>query len=280
MARVAAARPDLLVREGNIRPLELLTYLCIPLSAGMFPHLFIHWLTAQRAAHFRATIALYPLCIAFVWVPSVLLGVLSVLDFPGLPPAAASAVLVRMISLHAPAFLAGLLAAGIFSTCMNSLDSQILALGTMFTHDIVGHYGLQRRLSERRALLIGRVFVGALLALTFVLSLLTTRSIFKLGIWTFTGFAALFPLAVAALYWKRSTKVGAFASLMTVAGLWTWFFVMSGDRSSYTVGGIGIMPVAVILLASTVAMVGGSLLSQPPTAATIARFFPGPGSVR
>ena len=276
MARIAAARPDLLVREGNMQPLELLTYLCIPLSAGMFPHLFIHWLTAERAAHFRATIALYPLCIAFVWVPSVLLGVLSVLDFPGLPPAAASAVLVRLISLHAPAFLAGLLAAGIFSTCMNSLDSQILALGTMFTHDIVGHYGLRRRLSERQALLIGRSFVFGLLLVTFILSLVTTRSIFRLGIWTFTGFAALFPLAVAALYWRRSTKVGAFASVLTVAGLWTWFFVRSGDRPGYTLGETGIMPVAVILLASTVAMVAGSLLSQPPSPATLARFFPGP----
>src|SRR5262245_15618986 len=46
MRLVAEKRPDLLVSQTQIQPLQLLTYTFIPLSAGMFPHLFIHWLTA------------------------------------------------------------------------------------------------------------------------------------------------------------------------------------------------------------------------------------------
>ncbi|HKY31878.1 MAG TPA: sodium:solute symporter family protein [Candidatus Polarisedimenticolia bacterium] len=273
LARVAEVRPDLLAREGHIGKLEMLTYLCIPMSVGMFPHLFIHWLTAGRAAYFRWTITLYPVCIAIVWIPSVLLGVLAAAEFPGLPPGASGSVILRMVTEHAPGLLAGLLAAGVFSTCMNSLDSQVLSLGTMFTHDIVRHYGFHDRMTERQELLVGRLFVAAILVLTFALSLVTTRSIFKLGIWAFTGFAALFPVVAAALFWKRSTRQGAMASALTVAVLWTIFFLRSGDTGGHTLGQTGIMPVAVILAASAAAMVLVSLVTRPPRQAVIDRFF-------
>ena len=124
-----------------IRPLELLSYTAIPLSVGMFPHIFMHWLTARSAAAFRLPIVAYPLCVAIVWLPSVLLGVIGAVDVPGLEGPAANSVLIRMIGLHAPEILAGLLAAGVFAAIMSSLDSQMLALGTMFTEDVVRHYG-------------------------------------------------------------------------------------------------------------------------------------------
>ena len=273
MDRVAAVRPDLLVTEGKVDRLELVSYLCIPLSVGMFPHLFIHWLTARRASYFRYTITWYPICIALVWVPSVLLGIIAAAEFPGLPPAAANSVILQLITKYTPGALAGLLAAGVFSTCMNSLDSQVLSLGTMFTHDIVRHYGFHDRMTQRQELLMGRLFVSAILLVAFILSLVTARSIFRLGIWSFSGFAALFPVVVAALFWKRSTRQGAIASVLTVAVLWIGFFVTAGDEQGYTVAGTGLMPVAVMLTASAAAMVIGSLMTRPPDRAVIDRFF-------
>lgn len=84
LARVADERADLLVRGDRISPLKQLSYMCIPLSVGMFPHIFMHWLTARRADTFRASIVGYPLCVAAVWLPSVLLGLLGSVDVPGL----------------------------------------------------------------------------------------------------------------------------------------------------------------------------------------------------
>ena len=274
LGRIAESHPELLVRGERIAPLKLLSYTFIPLSAGMFPHLFIHWLTARRAGHFRYTVALYPLCIAFVWVPSVLLGVLGNDALPGLSGTEANAVLVRLITEYAPGLMAGLLAAGVFSACMNSVDSQVLALGTMFTHDIVRHYGFHDKMSEAQAIRVGRLFVTAILSITFVLSLVTDRSIFRLGIWSFTGFAALFPVVIAALFWKRSTKHGAIASLLSVAVLWLFFFLRAGERADYSVLGSGLMPVAVILVVATLVLAVVSLMTRPPDAAVLRRFFP------
>ncbi len=274
MTRLAETHPDMLVRGDHIKPLQLLTYTCIPLSVGMFPHMFIHWLTAKNAASFRPVIAFYPVCIAIVWVPSVLLGVLAHLDFPGLNAGAAGSVLVKMISLHAPGLLAGLLAAGVFAAIMNSFDSQVHAVGTMFTQDIVRHYGFHDRMGEKTQILVGRLFMVGILIATYVLSRFVDRSIFKLGVWCFTGFAALFPVVVAAVFWKRSTKWGAFASTVSVIVLWIWFVSQGWKTGSTTIGESGVMPVAVMLLVSTAAMIVGSLATRPPEAATLDKFFP------
>ncbi len=274
MQSIALEHPDLLIRGDHIRPLQMLTSMFIPLSVGMFPHLFNHWLTAKRASAFRQTLMFYPLAIAVVWVPSVLLGVMGTLNFPGLQGPAANSILIRMIEMHANKVLAGILAAGVISSVMNSLDSQSLAIGSMFTQDIVRHYGFHDRMSEKQQVLYGRIFVLLILTGTYILSLFSGRSIFRLGIWSFTGFAGLFPVVVAALFWKRSTKAGAFACISTVAILWLYFFVQAGKSETYTIGGTGIMPVAIITVASAVVMIVVSLFTTAPESPVLYKFFP------
>ena len=273
--RIAESRPELLVRGDAIAPLRLLTYTLIPLSVGTFPHIFSHWLSARRAATFKVPIVLYPVCIIVVWIPSVLLGVFGNIDFPGLEGPASNAVLIQMISLYAPDVLAGLLGAGVFAAIMSSLDSQSLSLGTMFTQDIVRHYRLGGELSESRQILLGRLFVVGVVTTVFLFSLVAERSIFALSVWSFTGFASLLPVVVAALYWRRSTAAGAAAAIVTVIVLWSWFFVRGFGDPDYSVGGAGVMPVAVIFAGSIVAMVLGSLFSKPPAPERVAHFLPG-----
>ena len=273
MAQVAAKHSNLLIRGDHISPIKMLTYTCMPLSVGMFPHLFTHWLTAKSARTFRWPLMFYPLCIAVVWLPSVLLGIFGHLDFPGLKGPAANSVLVKMIDMHAPGVLAGLLAAGVFAAIMSSLDSQVLSISNMFTQDIVRHYRKDSELSEKDQVLWGRLFVFFIFAVAYGLSLVSARSIFTLAVWSFTGFASLFPIIVAALFWRRSSKVGAFASVITVAVLWSYFFFQGWKVPGYTVGMTGVMPVAVILTASAAAMVIGSLMSKPPKETTLEKFF-------
>jgi SSS family solute:Na+ symporter len=264
-----------LLMHGDRIPLPMLiSYTLIPLSVGMFPHIFMHWLTARSESSFRLPIVAYPLCVATVWLPSVLLGILGTAEVPDLAGPAANSVLLRMISLRAPEVLVGLLGAGVFAAVMSSLDSQILALSTLFTQDIARRSRLGKRIDESRQVLVGRVFVLLILALTYGLSLISNRSIFRLGIWSFTGFAALFPLVVAALYWRRSSKYGAGAAAVTVAVLWLYYFLVGWQSPSYTVGGSGWMPVSVLVVASSLAMIFGSLLGPSPEAERVLRFFP------
>ncbi len=274
MARLATEQPELLIRGEVFGRIELFTYTFIPLSVGMFPHIFSHWLSAKSAGTFRAPIIFYPLCIAVVWVPSVLLGALGNLDFPGLQGPAANSILVRMIDLHAPELLSGLLAAGVLAAIMSSLDSQSLALGAMFTQDILQRYVYGGKMEEVAKVRAGRIFIAAVIAATFLLSLVARSSIFGLAVWSFTGFAALFPIVVAALYWRRASAAGALSAVFTVVALWIFFFSRGWGSPGYTVADSGVMPVAVMFLVSTVVLIGVSLVTAPPEEARLARFFP------
>ena len=273
LSRLEVARPDLLVRGDNILPLKYLSYMLIPLSAGMFPHLFMHWLSAKKAASFKLSVVAYPLCMVAVWVPSVLLGVLGRDTFADLEGPAAGSVLIRMIEHHAPEVLAGLLGAGVLAAVMSSLDSQVLALGTMFTQDVVRHYGLGERMSERRQVLVARGFVVSVLFITYLLSLVVDTSIFGLAIWSFSGFAALVPLIVATLFWRRATAAGALASVIVTAATWIFFFARGWSTPGYSINGTGLMPVVIMFAASTLAVVVVSLLTRPPDDADVDRFI-------
>jgi SSS family solute:Na+ symporter len=122
----------------------------------------------------------------------------------------------------------------------------------------------------------------AVVAVTYVLSLFQRPSVFTLGVWCFSGYTGLFPLVFACLYWKRLTAMGAYAGILAMAGTWIWLFQESGygadEAYTYQLGLFGselaMMPVLPITLIATVAMVLVSLITSPPDAATLRRFFP------
>ncbi len=237
--------------------LQMASFLMLPLCTGSFPHLYGQWLSARGARSFRLAIVAYPILVAAVWFPSVTLGAVGRLQFP---PPLDGPILVQLIVANTGEILAGCLAAGVFAAIMSSLDSQILALGTMFTHDIVRHYGFHGRLAEHRQVWFGRLFVLAFLALAFTCSLVASQSIFALGTWALTGFAGLLPLFAATLFWPRATARGAAASILTVVALWAYFFWDSlRFDGPYSVGGTGLMPVAVIVPAAALSLLVGSL---------------------
>ncbi|MCH7562751.1 MAG: sodium:solute symporter family protein [Gemmatimonadetes bacterium] len=276
MEQVRRSVPQLvMVGQDRHTLLTMASYLLVPLSVGVFPHIFSHWLSADHAKSFKTTIVLYPLCIVVVWVPSVALGVIGNIDHP---QPFAGPILVQLILENSGGVLAGLLAAGIFAAIMSSLDSQTLAVGTMFTQDIVRPYAFGGELPEQKQVLYSRIFIVLFLAAAFVISQITTRSIFSLGVWSLSGYAGLFPLVVAALYWRRSSATGALAALVTTAVLWTVLLVRSQSvEGVYTIAGSGVMPVVLIVAGSVTALVIGSLARPALDPAAVERFFPPAG---
>ena len=261
-------------REYGVPPLMFLTYMFIPLSVGMFPHLFQHWLTARSAKTFHLTLIVHPLFIMIVWVPCVLIGSWASGILPNLPADKVSAVLGIMVrTLVDNPILTGLLTAGILAAIMSSLDSQFLCMGTIFTNDIVLHLAGRDRFSDRQVIWIARGFVIIIVALTYLLSLTSPQNVFDLAIWCFSGFGALFPVVFCAIFWKRTTKAGAYASITAAAVVWVWFFRASGYGGEYVVWG-SVMPAALCFAASAVAIVVVSLLTPPPSKDTIDKFFP------
>lgn len=279
--RVDATR----LSRAGMSKFEFLSYLFIPLSLAMFPHLFQHWLTARNAQAFKLTIVFHPFFILLVWAPCVFIGIwASTLNLPPEIASRENSILPYLVQANTGPVLAGLLTAGILAAIMSSLDSQFLCLGTMFTNDIVVHYAGAGKVSDRAQMWIARTFVVAIVGVCYALSLMGLRSVFDLGVWSFMGFAGLFPIVVAALYWRRLTAAGALAGILAMAGSWAFFFWQSGwgaNKNFAIVIDLGeehekINPVVVILLCSTLAMIATSFLTRRPSRETLDRYFPTP----
>ena len=131
--------------------------------------------------------------------------------------AAGDDVIMILLKRYAPFWLAGLLGAGIMAAVMAS-DSQILALSTMFTEDVFAFYGGKRRFGEGVQIQTGRIFIVLITLFAYAVALRAPETIFELAIqYAFSGYAALSPLLVAALFWKGSTKWGALATTVWTA---------------------------------------------------------------
>jgi SSS family solute:Na+ symporter len=321
-AMMASPSSFLLSRE-RMSPYYFFSYTFIPLSAIAFPHITIFCLTARRMSQFRKTVIFYPLCIMAIWLPCVFLGVMAnrASDVPQIrekiearrllvqqgkvmtpeqrdeqrAKMEADDVLLLLLDRYAPLWLAGLLGAGIMAAVM-ATDSQILALSTMFTEDVLTHYGGKERFGPRAQVQMGRGFVVLLTVIAYAIALQAPESIFSLAIqYAFTGFAALSPLLMAALFWRGSTKWGALASTLFVAaavvavamfqaivpapapGPPVVVLALGGlELLARTPGGtsvLGFMPVVPMVLTSALLMVVVSSLTPKPSAATISRYF-------
>ncbi|MHC5028359.1 MAG: sodium:solute symporter family protein [Planctomycetota bacterium] len=269
--------PEHVGRDLISKP-QFISYMLIPLSVGMFPHLFQHWLTARSAKTFKLTVVAHPLFIMIVWVPCVLLGVWAVGQGIEAPGGKVNAILGQMVKevLDSPV-LTGLITAGILAAIMSSLDSQFVCMGTIFTNDVVINALGRERFTDKQIMWLGRGFVVFIVIVTYLLSLLEPPNIFDLAVWCFTGFASLFPLVFAAIYWRRATKAGAIASVLVMVAVWFTFFYQDiiapaeGAHGEFLV--LGMMPVAVIFAASAVTLVVVSLVTKPPAADHVDRFF-------
>jgi solute:Na+ symporter, SSS family len=267
-------------KPKGLSQLVFLTYMLIPLSVGMFPHIFQHWLTAKSANSFKLPVIVHPLLIMIVWVPCILLGTWATAAMfngePLIPPGTSpNSVLVMMVNKLTSPVLGGFLTAGILAAIMSSLDSQFLCLGSIFTNDIYLHYKGKQEISEKKKVLVSRLFVVAVVLVTYLIAcyVKNTRGIFTLGIWCFSGFAALVPLVIGALYWRRTTTTGAFACILAGAGSWLWLFAQSGYGANRGYLFMDMMPVATMVIVSTVTLIVVSLVTTPPDDKTLARFF-------
>jgi SSS family solute:Na+ symporter len=308
---------SLLTRE-RISPLFFLSYTFIPLSSINFPHMIIFCLTARRMQHFKKTVILYPICMLAIWLPAVFLGVMAnrATEVPAIraklearqtlatqagtlspedrnqlrAQAAGDDVLLRLLEAYAPLWLAGLLGAGIMAAVMAS-DSQILALSTMFSEDIFAFYEGKERFGEKAQVVTGRIFVIALTIIAYTIALRFPQPIFDLAVqYAFSGYSAMMPLMVGALFWKRSTKWGALAVTLwtaaSVIAIAVFQSAVTTPQVVWSIGGVealartlagtavfGLLPVVPMVIISSLLMIVVSLMTKKPSEATLSRYF-------
>ena len=205
-------------------------------------------------------------------------------------------MILALVQGYAPLWLTALLGAAVMAAVMAS-DSQILALSTMFTKDVVAFYLGAKRARDSLLVQTGRLFVVAVTVVAYGIALVAPQSIFDIATqYAFAGYSALSPLLVAALFWKGSTRWGALAAtvwtaaaVLAVAVLQsvvppppgaavTVLSILGVDVITRAAAGtqvLGLLPVVPMTLISALLMVIVSRCTPAsrPAGATLARYF-------
>ncbi len=217
--QVYALKPELFSREGaggffngkkwfsNM----ILWLVCVP----MFPQLFMRFFVSKDARSFKTTTILYALIPSFLFILPVMIGVMGHLSFPDLVGKEADQILPKMLSLHTPEWMAALIMTGALAAFMSTLDSQLLALGTIFSRDVYRKY-FNPNLSLAKEVRVGQFFIVLLSLVGLLIAYNPPDSIFALAKQAFTGYAVLFPSTLAVLYLGRN--IAPFCVLSIIVG--------------------------------------------------------------
>ena len=187
----------------------LLWPLCLP----MFPQMLMRFFAAEDDRSLKQSMVLYPLVAGVLFVCPVLIGVWGHVAFPDLIGRAADQIMPLMLGRFAPAWLTGLVMVGALAAFMSTLDSQLLALSSMFTRDVYRRY-LRPEASLGEQVRVGQMAVVALAVAGLCIALRPPDAILTLATHAFSGLAILFPVIVGAVYGLRFSSLAAVLSVL------------------------------------------------------------------
>lgn len=125
------------------------------------------------------------------------------------------------------ALVAGLVMAGILACTMSTADSQLLQASSSFSKNILQDF-LGMKMDDKKSMSYARLTVAVIAIIGVVLAWKPDSSVFMIVSFAWAGFGAAFgPLMLLSLFWKRTTKAGALAGMIT-GGLmvFVWKFIV------------------------------------------------------
>ena len=160
---------------------------------------------------------------------------------------------------HLHPALFGIVAASIFAAIMSTADSQLLVAASGIVRDIYEKLINQgKALPQKKLVLYSRIVIALLTLAALFLGMAAGELVFWLVLFAWAGLgASLGPASILALYWKRATKAGIIAGLISGAGTAIiWYYTPCLKSALYE-----LIP-AFIVGALTVIIV--SLFTNPP----------------
>lgn len=161
-----------------------------------------------------------------------------------------------MLAMHTmPPIIVGLLFSGIISATMSSASSDLLGAGSIFGNDIYKQY-MNKKASQDQIMKMTRVIMVVVGIIGWLVAFFNTGSIIKLLMFSFSlrAAGAFFPY-IFGLYWKKSSQVGAIASLVLGSIVVVWF-----QHVPYTIGSYTVDPVLPGLIVGFLAFIIATLI--------------------
>jgi len=116
-----------------------------------------------------------------------------------------------------PLWLAGILISGAIAAMMSTADSQLLVASSALSEDVY-HNIFRRKISEKTQLMASRIITLIVGASAFILAIKSQTLIYTMVSYAWSGLGASFgPALLLSLKWKKTTKYGVTAGMLTGA---------------------------------------------------------------
>ena len=186
----------LLNREGNYVLLVWTSTMLLWLFADpMFPQLYQRLCAADSDESIGKMATLYPAVAWLAFLPPIMIGIIGHIRYPSLDRSGSDNILPTMIMEVGGEWLGGLVLVAGLAALMSTMDSQLLATGSLVTRDLIPK-GSQLHIS-RESVIISLAITG------LFLSLWSDLSILDLGLLAFSMYAVMFPSVFATAFYDN-----------------------------------------------------------------------------
>lgn len=158
------------------------------------------------------------------------------------------------------ALLAGFIIAGILASIMSTADSQLLAASSSVSENLVKRF-MWKNMSEKVQMWVARGTMLAIAVIAIFLAWDQDSSVFRIVSFAWAGFGAAFgPAVLFGLFWKRTTKWGALAGIVSGGAMvFIWKYLVRPLGGAWDI--YELLPAFVL---SAVMIVAVSLLTKAP----------------
>ncbi len=251
---------------GDKAPYSLLTIASL-LAWGLgyfgMPQVLLRFMAIRKESELKLSRR-----IAMIWViislgVAVFIGIAGRHLFPTthLSLSDSESIFITLSQSYLPPIFAGFVMAGILAATISSSDSYLLISASAFSKNIF--QGLfKKNATDKQVMWVTRITLLVISLVAIIIALDKDSVIFKIVSFAWAGFGATFgPLMLFSLFWKRTTRAGAVAGMISGGGMvFLWKLVIS------KLGGLfAIYELLPAFIFSAICIVVVSLLTKKPS---------------
>ena len=209
-----------LLNMFNLNNLVIGGLLCIGLGSPGNPHILVRYMSIDDPKQFRWTAVVATLWNILMAAGTICIGLLArviFLNVNALSNHDKENTFIDLANHLLPPFWVGLFIAALFAAIMSTSDSQLLVAASSLVRDFYQKIlKKNKNIDQNKLTLLSRLAILILVIMAIILGLIIEEQIlwFVLFAWGGLG-ASIGPTSILALFWKKTTKYGIYAGLLS-----------------------------------------------------------------
>jgi len=249
--------------SGRYGLLTVISTLSWGLGYFGMPHVLIKFMAIEKPEELRRSRVIAAIWCAVSLFAAFAIGIIGRVLFPAayLTRSDSEKIFILLSTNFLLPFIAGIVLSGILAATISSSDSYLLMAASTFSKNFYQGI-LKKDASDRAVLYTTRITLIVVAVIGMLIALDENSVIFKVVSFAWAGFGATFgPLILFSLFWKRTTRSGAIAGMITGGSMvFIWNLLIKPIDGIF-----GIYELFPAFVLSCIAIVVVSLLSEEPS---------------